>query len=324
MASKYRLYEYTPSTAAAIAATACFGLITICHLIHYFAQRTWFFTPFIIGGIFETTGYTARIINSQQPPLQWTTAPYIMQELLLLLAPSLFSASIYMVLSRIIRVSKGEERSPVPARWITRIFVIGDVVAILGQATGGGILSQTSFSTTSSKSNTSRQNLGNWIIIGGLIAQIIFFGLFILASGVFDARMSKRPYPPRRTRSRHRHHQPRRRRSPPWRQLLRVLYVVDMLIIARCIFRVVEFAQGRTGMLQRKEVWMYVFDGLLMFLVMAVLLLWHPSRLGYYHGKREGRGEDVEEGKKRRRRRQRRRGSSHRRTREWFEGGGVI
>ncbi|GLB02044.1 hypothetical protein AtubIFM57258_000457 [Aspergillus tubingensis] len=41
-----------------------------------------------------------------------------------------------MVLSRIIRVSKGEERSPVPARWITRIFVIGDVVAILGQATG--------------------------------------------------------------------------------------------------------------------------------------------------------------------------------------------
>lgn len=59
-----------------------------------------------------------------------------MQELLLLLAPSLFSASIYMVLSRIIRVSKGEERSPVPARWITRIFVIGDVVAILGQATG--------------------------------------------------------------------------------------------------------------------------------------------------------------------------------------------
>lgn len=59
-----------------------------------------------------------------------------MQELLLLLAPSLFAASIYMVLSRIIRVSKGEERSPVPARWITRIFVVGDVVAILGQATG--------------------------------------------------------------------------------------------------------------------------------------------------------------------------------------------
>ena len=165
MASEYRLYEYNPSTAAAITATACFGLITVCHLIHYFAQRTWFFTPFIIGGIcmlpfptslsiychkqlvtarplntdtyiVETTGYTARIINSQQPPLQWTTAPYIMQELLLLLAPSLFSASIYMILSRIIRLSKGEERSPVPARWITRIFVIGDVVAILGQATG--------------------------------------------------------------------------------------------------------------------------------------------------------------------------------------------
>lgn len=101
--------------------------------------------------------------------------------------------------------------------------------------------------------------------------------------------MSKRPYPPQRTRSRHRHHQPRhRRRLPPWRQLLRVLYIVDILIIARCVFRIVEFAQGRTGVLQRKEVWMYVFDGLLMVLVMVVLLVWHPSRLGNSHGKEEG------------------------------------
>ncbi|RDH32557.1 RTA1 like protein-domain-containing protein [Aspergillus welwitschiae] len=319
MPSEYRLYEYTPSTAAAITATTCFGLITICHLIHYFAQRTWFFTPFIIGGIFETAGYTARIINSEQAPLQWTTAPYIMQELLLLLAPSLFAASIYMVLGRIVRVSKGESQSPISARWITRVFVIGDVLAILGQATGGGILSQTSFSSTTSdsKSNKSRQKLGNWIIIGGLIAQIIFFGLFILVSGVFDARMTRSPPPPR-SRRRHRHRY-RRRRYPPWRQLLRVLYVVDVLIIARCVFRVVEFAQGRAGVLQRKEVWMYVFDGLLMFLVMVVLLVWHPSRLGCE--KREGRGNDVEGGKKKRRRR---RSSSHRRVRGWVEGGGII
>lgn len=86
--------------------------------------------------IVETIGYTARIINSEQAPLQWTTAPYVMQELLLLLAPSLFAASIYMVLGRIVRVSKGESQSPIPARWITRVFVVGDVLAILGQATG--------------------------------------------------------------------------------------------------------------------------------------------------------------------------------------------
>lgn len=62
MASEYRLYEYNPSTAAAITATACFGLITICHLIHYFAQRTWFFTPFIIGGICMLSFLTSHSI----------------------------------------------------------------------------------------------------------------------------------------------------------------------------------------------------------------------------------------------------------------------
>ncbi|OJJ69610.1 hypothetical protein ASPBRDRAFT_157628 [Aspergillus brasiliensis CBS 101740] len=311
MPSEYHLYEYTPSTIAATCATACCGLLTICHLIHYFAQRTWFFTPFIIGCIFETTGYTARIISSKQPPLQWTITPYIMQELLLLLAPSLFAASIYMILARIIRVSKGESYSLVPAHWITRIFVIGDIIAILGQATGGGILSTTSFNPSStSKSNKSRQTLGNWIIIGGLIAQVIFFGLFILVSGVFDARITT--YLAQRGRRQHyRQHRQHDRRYPPWRQLLKVLYVVDVLIIGRCVFRVVEFAQGRTGELQRKEVWMYAFDGLLMVLVMVILLFWHPSSLGYGKGVRGGG--DVEGVKMKRRRR--RRSSSHRRGR---------
>ncbi|PYH89603.1 RTA1-domain-containing protein [Aspergillus ellipticus CBS 707.79] len=255
---EYRLYHYAPSLVAAIAATACFGLITTCHLIHYFAQRTWFFTPFILGGIFETIGYLGRIINSQQTP-NWTTAPYIMQELLLLIAPSSFTASIYMILGRIIRVTKGDSRSLIPARSVTRIFVIVDVVAFLAQAGGGGILAQ---ATT-----TSRQHLGNGIIIGGLLVQIIFFALFILVSVIFHLRMRRDPT--RRGRKTH----------VKWHRFLIVLYITNVLILTRCVFRVIEFAQGTNGTLQSHEIWLYIFDGLLMFLVMIILLIYHPSRL---------------------------------------------
>ncbi|PWY91491.1 hypothetical protein BO94DRAFT_544863 [Aspergillus sclerotioniger CBS 115572] len=211
----YQLYLYAPSLAAAIAATACFALITTCHIIHYIAQQTWSFTPFVIGGIFETIGYIRRILNSQQTP-NWSTGPYIMQELLLLVAPSLFAASIYMILGRIILATKGDSRSLIPGRWITRIFVIGDIIAFIAQTGGGGILSQ---ATT-----PSRERLGNWVIIGGLFVQIGFFVLFIFVSGGFHLRMRK--YPTRQA----------RKTRVPWDRFLGVLYITNGLIWrVRCL-----------------------------------------------------------------------------------------
>ncbi|RAL02167.1 RTA1 domain-containing protein [Aspergillus ibericus CBS 121593] len=278
----YQLYRYAPSLAAAIAATVCFGLITTCHSIHYIAQRTWFFTPFIIGGI-------CRILNSQQTP-NWSTGPYIMQELLLLIAPSLFAASIYMILGRIIQATKGDSRSLIPGRWITRIFVIGDIIAFFAQAgaktTGGGILAQAKTS--------SQERLGNWVIIGGLLVQIIFFVLFIFVSGVLHVRMRRHP-----TRQ-------ARKTRVPWDRFLGVLYLTNGLILARSVYRVIEFAEGSDGALQRREVWLYVFDGLLMFLVMVVLLLYHPSRLVWVEERSGG-------GARRRGKKGRRRKSSSRR-----------
>ncbi|RAK74327.1 RTA1 domain-containing protein [Aspergillus fijiensis CBS 313.89] len=277
----YLLYQYAPSLPAAIAATVCFGLLTTSHAIHYCAQRTWFFTPFIIGGIFETTGYIGRIINSTQTP-DWTTAPYIMQSLLLLVAPSLFAASIYMILARIIRLTDGDTRSVLPAHWITRVFVVGDVLAFLAQAGGGGLLAKSNSPTTT--------RTANWIVIAGLGIQVVFFAAFILASAVFHRRM--RIHPTRRA----------RRTRVPWSGFLWVLYLTNGLVLGRSVFRLVEFAMGRDGVLQRREVWLYVFDGAVMALVMLVLLVWHPSRL---RGVRRDyvRGEGA--GKKRRRRKRR-------------------
>jgi hypothetical protein len=66
----------------------------------------------------------------------WTLGPYIMQTLLLLVAPALYAASIYMILGRIILLTDGEHHSLISKRWLTKIFVAGDVVSFMMQGAG--------------------------------------------------------------------------------------------------------------------------------------------------------------------------------------------
>jgi RTA1 like protein len=83
----------------------------------------------------EIIGYIGRVISSRQSP-DWTLTPYIMQSLLLLLGPALFAASIYMILARIIRLVDGEKHSIIKIKWLTVIFVTGDVLSFFVQSGG--------------------------------------------------------------------------------------------------------------------------------------------------------------------------------------------
>lgn len=125
------------------------------HTFHLFRTRTWFFIPLLIGGYceyihypnnpqtspvltylpVELVGYIGRAMSSKQSP-DWTIGPYVMQSTLLLIAPALFAASIYMELGRIIIMVKGEQFSLIRVNWMTKIFVTGDVLSFLMQASG--------------------------------------------------------------------------------------------------------------------------------------------------------------------------------------------
>jgi len=47
----FQFYHYKPSLAAAIIFTGLFGLTTIYHVFKLIKTRTWYFVPFVIGGI---------------------------------------------------------------------------------------------------------------------------------------------------------------------------------------------------------------------------------------------------------------------------------
>lgn len=149
-------YDYTPSLAAAVVFLILFGSVTGYHVWLLLRNKTWFFIVFVLGGIcqslsfvryqaeliltsinilVETVGYVARAISANQHP-NYTLMPFLIQNLLILLGPSLFAASIYMILGRIIRVTDGDTRSLIRGRFLTIIFVCGDVVSFLVQVGG--------------------------------------------------------------------------------------------------------------------------------------------------------------------------------------------
>jgi hypothetical protein len=74
-------------------------------------------------------------MSSAESP-NWTVPVYSLQTILLLVAPALFAASIYMELGRIILVTDGESHTVIRKRWLTKIFVVGDIISFLMQAAG--------------------------------------------------------------------------------------------------------------------------------------------------------------------------------------------
>lgn len=159
-----------------------------------------------------------------------------------------------MILGRLIRAIRAEHLSMIPVKWLTKIFVIGDVLSFTIQAGGGGLQS----------AGLKTFKIGEKIIVGGLFVQIIMFTFFVITAGIFHARISKNP--PVAT-------------TVPWKRHLIVIYLTGGLILVRSVFRVVEFLQGNAGYLISHEIFLYIFDAVLMASVMAIFAVWYIADL---------------------------------------------
>lgn len=183
-------------------------------------------------------------------------APNVVQSIFILLAPVFYAASIYTVLGRLIRSIHGDRFSIVRPTRMTKIFVLGDFVALNVQGNAAGL---------TAKDNL--RKIGEGIVIAGLFIQIFLFGFFIIAAAVFHRRFR-------------RHLSKTSEPSPdvPWRQGLRLIYACSALIMFRSVFRVVEYIMGVDGYLLSNEWPMYAFDTILMWIVQVIFLLWFPDK----------------------------------------------
>lgn len=195
----------------------------------------------------------------------------MIQTLCLLVAPALFAASIYMVLGRLILYLRSAPLSPIKPSRLTKIFVVGDVLSFLVQVMGAGLLAQ-----------AKSMNTGKTIILLGLAVQLIFFGLFVVAAAVFHRRLLDQV--PNFVL----HEEANSgwgRHIRGWRGVMSVLYVASGLIFVRSLFRLIEYIEGNDGVLLSSEVYLYIFDALLMLGVVAITAVLHPAK--YVPGKKE-------------------------------------
>jgi hypothetical protein len=131
----------------------------------------------------EVVGYIGRAVSNSNP---LALGPFITQALTILLAPPLFAASIYMVLGRTIVLLHAEHHSIISVKWLTKVFVGGDVLSFLTQSAGGGIQTGNTLAD---------YNLGQNLIMAGLGIQLAFFGFFIIAAGIFHFKIIRDPTP---------------------------------------------------------------------------------------------------------------------------------
>jgi hypothetical protein len=206
----------------------------------------------------EFIGYAARIASYNDTS---KLGPYIIQQMFILLPPVLFAASIYMVLSRVLVTLHGERYSPLRPSRLTKTFVTGDIIAFYIQGGGGGM---TAIGMRPINTSVNFSVLGQWVVIGGLVVQIVIFGLFCVTAFTFHTRFVKSVAAPI---------------WDDWKKMMHMLYLVSGLVMIRSLFRIVEYATGADGYLMTHEWPLYVFDTILMFAVVVLFYFCHPDRI---------------------------------------------
>ncbi|KUL90365.1 hypothetical protein ZTR_01994 [Talaromyces verruculosus] len=249
----FDLYPYNPSKVAGWVFVVIFGIGAAAHFILMFPLRAWFFIPFILGCIGEYYHFTDWLEHWE------TDDPYLLQLMLILGSAPLLAATVYMTLGRFARALHAEQYTIMSVRWVTKIYVLIDIASFLCQMAG---------SAMQASSDPSGIKLGQHIVIGGLLVQLIALGWFIFETTILHIRLNNGPTvislkDP----------------SISWRPTLWTLRCVSVLIFIRSLYRLIEFTSGSDSTLAKNEVFLYIFDASLLSLSIFLFVVIHPERI---------------------------------------------
>ncbi|KAG7284813.1 hypothetical protein NEMBOFW57_009428 [Staphylotrichum longicolle] len=270
-------WEYRPSNVAGYIFLALFALATLAHLVYFVWLRAWRFIPFLLGGICLIFGYLERARAHTDPT---SLDPWLLQNMLLLVAPPLLAATLYMSYGHIATALLEGTYQPNPRRkrsccsrccyaWYvpfctcspTKLYVLADVAAIFTQLIG---------TVLPASGTPEAQRLSKIVVLAGLVVQLLALGIFLVACGRLHARLRRDPAASRAMLM-----------DPGinWLWYFVVMEVAAAMLVVRSVVRGAEYLEGMDGVVAGHEVFVYVFDAVPMLLVMLGFLVLHPSRL---------------------------------------------
>ncbi|CAI6092721.1 unnamed protein product [Clonostachys chloroleuca] len=270
MADPVSRFPYVPSQPLAGVTAGLFAASFLLTLFQIIRKRAWVWLVMLLSILMEIVGFAARIVSARSPgDLQ----PYSVQFALIILAPVLMAAVVYVVFSRIVFWATPPEHLTfsviwVPPRFITLIFVGFDVVSLLLQMGAATMLSTTQATDENAEGKIEMgRNLG----LAGVGVQLFGFGIFTVAAVRFH-------FTSRRFDGHHvSQNQTRWKISKHYESLLYVVNASCALILIRSVFRMVEFAPGTQEIIEKKEWYLYTFDVLPILIVCVLYNIWFPG-----------------------------------------------
>ncbi|KAL1985497.1 hypothetical protein VTN96DRAFT_7827 [Rasamsonia emersonii] len=246
-------YNYIPSLAAGIVFCVLFGLSGAVHVVQFVWTKKWWCSLFTIGCIVEVLGWAARAWSSQCP---YRLTAFLMQISTLIIAPTFFTAGIYVLLGRFI-VLLGRQSSILSPALYLWIFCTCDIISLVIQAIGGGMASQAAGEING---NTKP---GTDVMVAGIVFQMGSITIFVLCAADFLRRVIRQNLL----------HTMRGTMLP----LLYAMVFSVLCIYIRSIYRTIELLQGWSGYLISTQRYFIALDGSMMVAAVAVFNFIHPG-----------------------------------------------
>ncbi|KAB8072048.1 RTA-like protein [Aspergillus leporis] len=168
-----------------------------------------------------------------------------------------------MTAGRTITALDGQHHSWISPRWMTKIYVFVDIACILTQFMGAGMMTS---------GDPSKMAESKALIVGGLLTQLGAVAVFIFTCGYVHYRLRLACVAV----------------SLPWERVFVAIEIVAVLLLVRSVVRAFEYLQGSGGFVVSHEAFIYAFDALPMWVMMALLLVFHPQRVVREAGRLKG------------------------------------
>ncbi|KAJ5703628.1 hypothetical protein N7493_011553 [Penicillium malachiteum] len=195
-----------------------------------------------------------RVLSIQYPD---NYGDYVAWFVLILIAPLLTNAFVYMVVGRMVWNFTNDARVLKVRPWNFGLFfvtldIIAFIIQVYGAATASG--NDIPYST---------EMMGLHVYMGGVGLQQFFVIMFVICAIFFHRQIL----------------QQKRSDMKTALLLLYVLYGVLALITLRIIFRLCEYSQGLDSQIPLHEAYQYCLDSLPMLIALVMLNVVHPGRL---------------------------------------------
>ncbi|KAK1461798.1 RTA1 like protein [Colletotrichum cuscutae] len=244
------IYGYTPSFVLTVLADVLFFLLLIVHTWQIIRYRSWYFTTFPIGLLFEIVGYVARSLSAKANP--YNLIYFILNYFFIVTAPVFLAAGIYAILSALIN-RLGRQFTPLPPKVVLWFFITSDAIATITQISGAALIGV-------KQSRREDPTTANNILLGGLAYQVFSIGCFVITTSIFLFRARTAIKEHRLT------------------TFVAVFSGATLLIYLRTCFRLAETAEGLGGYLYSNEVFFGVLEFVPVVLAVVLLSIWHPGR----------------------------------------------